>query len=150
MSFRKTIFIFKSVFHKDDFERVHISNKHHKSHVWSKNLKYIYIYILATLAYTFKAFAWITTRFLHFNIRIGGLKNIGVGGTLDGKNYKQKLSYGCYIIYSVLGYLKHRSFPKFYEKCPLHFHSFWFRLLQPLPILQTLRRLLLSTGNNNT
>jgi hypothetical protein len=39
VSFRKTIFTFKSVFHKDDFERVHISNKHHKSHVWPKNLK---------------------------------------------------------------------------------------------------------------
>ncbi len=39
MFFRKTIFTFKSVFHKDDFEQVHISNKHHKSHVWLKNLK---------------------------------------------------------------------------------------------------------------
>ena len=37
--FRKIIFTFKSVFHKDNFERVHISNKHHKSHVWPKNLK---------------------------------------------------------------------------------------------------------------
>jgi hypothetical protein len=37
VSFRKTIFMFKSIFHKDDFEQVHISNKHHKSHVWSKN-----------------------------------------------------------------------------------------------------------------
>jgi hypothetical protein len=44
MSFRKTIFTFKSVFYKDDFERVHISNKHHKSHVWPKNKKYIYIF----------------------------------------------------------------------------------------------------------
>ena len=39
VSFRKTIFTFKSVFHKDDFEWVHISNKHHKSHVWPKNFK---------------------------------------------------------------------------------------------------------------
>ena len=37
MSFRKTIFTFKSVFHKDDFEQIHILNKHYKSHVWSKN-----------------------------------------------------------------------------------------------------------------
>ena len=37
--FRKMIFMFKSVFHKYDFERVHISNKHHKSHVWPKNFK---------------------------------------------------------------------------------------------------------------
>jgi hypothetical protein len=39
VSFRKTIFTFKSIFHKDDFERIHISNKHHKSYVWPKNLK---------------------------------------------------------------------------------------------------------------
>jgi hypothetical protein len=39
VSFRKTIFTFKSVCHKDDFERVHILNKHHKSHVWPKKLK---------------------------------------------------------------------------------------------------------------
>ena len=39
MSFKKTIFTFKSVFHKGDFEWVYISNKHHKSHVWSKNFK---------------------------------------------------------------------------------------------------------------
>ena len=34
VSLQKTIFTFKIVFHKDDFELVHISNKHHKSHVW--------------------------------------------------------------------------------------------------------------------
>ena len=45
--FRKTIFTFKSVFYKDDFEWIHISNKHHNSHVWPKNLKKC---ILATLA----------------------------------------------------------------------------------------------------
>ena len=39
MSFRKTIFTFKSVSYKDDFEQVYISNKHHKNHIWSKNLK---------------------------------------------------------------------------------------------------------------
>ena len=39
VSFRKTIFTFKSVFYKDDFERVYISNKHHKSHVCPKNFK---------------------------------------------------------------------------------------------------------------
>ena len=49
VSFKKTIFMFKSVFHKDDFERVHISNKHHKCHVWPKNLKKMYF--LATLAH---------------------------------------------------------------------------------------------------
>ena len=48
VSLRKTIFTFKSAFHKDDFERVHISNKHHKSHVLPKNLKKMYF--LATLA----------------------------------------------------------------------------------------------------
>ena len=31
--------MFKSIFHKDDFERIHILNKHYKSHVWPKNLK---------------------------------------------------------------------------------------------------------------
>ena len=44
VSFRKTIFTFKSVFHKNDFERVHLSNKHHKNHVWSKNLTKKYIF----------------------------------------------------------------------------------------------------------
>jgi hypothetical protein len=33
MSFRKTFFMFKNVFHKDDFERVYISNIHHHNHV---------------------------------------------------------------------------------------------------------------------
>ena len=33
VSFKRTIFSFKSVFHKNDFEQVHISNKHYKSHV---------------------------------------------------------------------------------------------------------------------
>ena len=38
VSFKKTIFTFKSVFHKNDYEWVHILNKHHhKSHVWPKN-----------------------------------------------------------------------------------------------------------------
>jgi hypothetical protein len=39
VSFKKTIFMFKSVFHKNDFKRVHISNKYHKNHVCLKNLK---------------------------------------------------------------------------------------------------------------
>ena len=39
VSFRKTIFTFKSVFYKNDFKRVHISNKHYKSNVWLKYLK---------------------------------------------------------------------------------------------------------------
>ena len=51
VSFRKTIFTFKSVFHKNDFARVHISNKHHKNHVWPQNLKKKKRrYFLATLA----------------------------------------------------------------------------------------------------
>ncbi len=29
----------ESIFHKNDFESVHFSNKHDKSYVWSKNLK---------------------------------------------------------------------------------------------------------------
>ena len=37
--FKKMVFMFKSVFHKDDFEWVHILNKHHKSHIWPKNFK---------------------------------------------------------------------------------------------------------------
>ena len=35
----KRKFLSESVFHKDDFESIHFSNKHHKSHVWPKNLK---------------------------------------------------------------------------------------------------------------
>ena len=49
--FTKTIFTFKSVFHKDDFEWIQFSNKHHKSHVWPKNFKKQKMYFLTTLAY---------------------------------------------------------------------------------------------------
>jgi hypothetical protein len=38
----------KVSFTKTILKRVHISNKHHKSHIWHKNLKKIYF--LATLA----------------------------------------------------------------------------------------------------
>jgi hypothetical protein len=38
-SFTKTIFTRKIIFKKDDFELVHFSNKHEKSHVWAKVAK---------------------------------------------------------------------------------------------------------------
>jgi hypothetical protein len=38
-SFSKTILREKIVFEKDDFESIHFSNKHYKSHVWPKNIK---------------------------------------------------------------------------------------------------------------
>ena len=46
----ESIFQIKSVFHKDNFERIYISNKHYKSYVWSKKKKKKKKYFLVTLA----------------------------------------------------------------------------------------------------